>query len=196
MKLPITVNLDARPDPFRIIYADPAWTYRDKGNAGKRGAGFKYGTMSAEAIKRLPVGDIADPTGSALFLWATYPLLPVALDVLRAWGFTFKTVAFTWVKVTKAGKRAFGMGNWTRSNPEVVLLGVRGKIRRQSAAVPNLTEALRGRHSEKPDLVRQRIVQLMGDLPRVELFARIKAPGWSAWGNEVESDIQLTNPQP
>lgn len=179
---------------YPIIYADPAWSYRDKCHAGKRGAGYKYNTLSLAQIKAMPVGDLADPAGSALFLWATYPLLDEGIEVLRSWGFKFKTVAFTWVKLTKTGKPFFGMGNWTRSNPEIVLLGVRGKIKRVCASVPNYMAAPIGRHSAKPPETRDRIVRLMGDRPRLELFARDATPGWHVWGNEVESDVTIHIP--
>jgi len=83
------------------------------------------------------------------------------------------------------------MGNWTRSNTEDCLLAIRGKPIRISASVHQIIQSPIGRHSEKPMETKDRIVQLMGDLPRIELFARQKVEGWDCWGNEVESDIEL-----
>lgn len=115
-----------------------------------------------------------------------------ALDVVRAWGFTLKTMqGFTWHKTTKHGKDHFGMGNWTRANAECCLFATRGKPKRVCAGVRSLITAPIGRHSEKPVEVRDRLVTLLGDVPRVELFARTTAPGWDVWGNEVESTVTL-----
>ena len=128
-----------------------------------------------------------------LFLWATSPLLPEAIEVMQAWGFKYKTVAFCWSKHTKNGKKVKNLGRWTMGNVELCLLGVKGKPKRQVKNVYQLVEAERTKHSKKPDEVRKRIVQLMGELPRVELFAREKTPGWDVWGNEVESDINFVS---
>ncbi len=171
---------------FKIIYADPAWTYRDKAVAGSRGVGFKYDLMDVDAIKRLPVAEIA-ALDCALFLWATFPLLPDALEVLNAWGFHYKTAAFVWEKVSsRNGKLHWGMGSWTRANAEVCLLGVRGKPKRINAGVHQIVRTAVRDHSRKPDEVRNRIVQLMGDLSRVELFAREKTEGWAAVGRSID----------
>lgn len=171
---------------YQIIYADPPWSYRDKCCAGKRGAGFKYETMSLNNIMDLDVSSIADDD-CALFLWATMPQINNALDIIHCWGFKYKTVAFAWIKRNKKTPSLFwGMGNWTRANAELCLLGTRGKPKRVSAAVHSVVESPIGKHSEKPAEVRDRIVQLLGDIPRVELFARQRVEGWDAWGNEVE----------
>jgi len=170
---------------YRIIYADPPWSYRDKAASGRRGVIYKYPTMSIEDIQSLPVWKLADED-CALFLWVTAPLLDVGIETMKRWGFTYKTVAFTWIKTTKTGRLFWGMGNWTRSNPEYVLLGMRGRMERVSASVHSVVMAPVGRHSEKPSEVRERIVQLFGDLPKVELFARERADGWDAFGNELD----------
>lgn len=113
-------------------------------------------------------------------------MLKEALDVIEAWGFTYKTVAFNWVKQNKNGAGLFmGLGNWTRSNSEICLLAVKGKPKRVSAAVHSVLLTPIQHHSKKPDEARSRIVDLMGDLPRIELFAREAAPGWDSWGNEA-----------
>lgn len=175
---------------YRIILADPPWPYDDKAAAGQRGVEFKYRVMTERAIRLLPVETIA-ADDCALFLWATPPRLPLALTAMRAWGFTYKTIAFTWIKTRSADKLHWGMGNWTRANPEHVLLGIRGKPRRISAGVHSVVRAPLRAHSQKPPEVRERIVELMGDVPRVELFARVRPEGWDAWGDEVASDFSF-----
>jgi N6-adenosine-specific RNA methylase IME4 len=119
-------------------------------------------------------------------------MLPEALRVIRAWGFTYKTVAFVWVKTNrKSATWFYGMGFWTRSNAEVCLLATRGHLRRVNKAVHQLIVSPLEAHSKKPDAARERIVALMGDIPRIELFARQATEGWDVWGNEVESDIDI-----
>ena len=168
---------------YSVIYADPPWSYRNKGT--RAAADRHYSTMSIEDIKSLPVADIA-AENCVLFLWATFPMLSEALETIRAWGFDYKTAAFVWAKQNRRSPGWFwGLGNWTRSNPEVCLLAVRGRPARASASVHSLIEAPVGRHSAKPEEARARIEALMGDVPRIELFARERAPGWDAWGDEV-----------
>lgn len=169
---------------FSVILADPPWSYRDKAADGERGAGFKYDVMTLDDIKGLPIREIADKD-CALFMWATYPMMPEAFEVLNAWGFKYRTVAFTWVKTTKHEKLAMGMGNWTRANAEPCLLATRGKPKRVSASVHSVIMSERREHSRKPDEQYERIEQLMGDVPRIELFARQHRDGWISWGNEV-----------
>ncbi len=145
-----------------------------------------YPTMPLEDIKALPVGDLAG-ADCALFLWATFPLLPEALEVIRAWGFKYKTVAFTWVKLAPKSERIFwGLGYWTRSNAELCLLATKGQPKRQAKNVHQVIISHVQEHSRKPDEARHRIDALMGDVPKVELFARRAALGWDSWGNEVE----------
>lgn len=147
--------------------------------------------MGMADICALPVADIAAPD-CALFMWVTFPTLPDAFKVLEAWGFTYKTVAFVWVKRNKKSPSWFwGLGHWTRANAEMCLLATRGKPKRISAAVHQIIDSPIEEHSKKPDETRTRIVELVGDLPRIELFARQTAPGWDVWGNEVHSDIAL-----
>lgn len=176
---------------FNIIYCDPAWSYNDKCHSGKRGAGYKYTTTSTKDMGKLPVGDLA-AKDCVLFMWATLPMLPDALELMQSWGFKYKTTAFVWVKTNKkSDSDFFGMGNWTRANAEICLLGIKGKPKRVSAAVRQVIRRPIMKHSEKPPEIRDRIVELMGDLPRIELFARTKVDGWSSWGNEVDCDIEL-----
>lgn len=176
---------------YNLIYADPPWTYRDKANAGERGAGHKYPTLTVYQLMALNVGEIA-ARDCLLAMWWVAPLPEEALRVAKAWGFTVKTMkGFTWAKSSKYGKNCFGMGNWTRANTEDCMFATRGSPKRVDAGVPQLVHALRGRHSEKPPEVRDRLVRLVGDVPRIELFARVSTPGWDVWGDEVQSSIQL-----
>lgn len=172
---------------YNIIYSDPPWLYKDKALAGNRGAGCKYEVQDIEWIKNLPVKDITDKD-CALFLWVTMPQIDKGLEVIRSWGFNYKTVAFTWVKRNKKNLSTWfwGMGNWTRANAELCLLGIKGKPKRISAKVHSVVDTPIERHSKKPDEVRKRIVELMGDLSRIELFAREKMENWDSWGNEIE----------
>ena len=147
--------------------------------------------MRIEELCALPVADIAD-RDCALFLWATFPQLPEALRLIKAWGFVYKTVAFVWLKQNrKALTWFYGLGFWTRSNAEVCLLATKGHPKRQSAGIHQLVISPVERHSKKPDEVREKIVELMGDVPRIELFARQQTPGWDVWGNEVENSTVL-----
>jgi len=176
---------------YQIIYADPPWAFnfQKRNGLSDEAKGKLYGTMTGRDICNLGIDlrpYLADDC--ILFLWVMNSELPLALNVIKDWGFTYKTVAFTWVKTTK-NTYHFGGGNWTRSNPELCLLATKGHIARKSASVRNLIVSPLREHSRKPDEVRNCIVDLVGDLPRIELFARQKVEGWDCWGNEVESDI-------
>lgn len=147
--------------------------------------------MGIDEIRALPVAELAEKD-CALFLWVTVPCLLEGLSVLQAWGFQYKTIAFVWIKQNKKVDSLFwGMGYWTRSNAEFCILATRGSPKRQSAGVHQVIVSHIEEHSKKPQEARERIVQLMGDVPRIELFARQKTPGWDVWGNEVESDIEM-----
>ena len=177
---------------YGIIYADPPWHYRvySKKGAG-RSAESHYPTMTIEEIQALPVSELADKD-CALFMWITFPLLKESLSVLSAWGFKFKTIAFVWIKQNRKSDSLFwGMGYWTRANAEFCVLATKGKPKRMAKNVHQVIVSHIEEHSKKPDEARRRIVGLMGDLPRIELFARQKSAGWDVWGNEVESDIIL-----
>lgn len=169
---------------YQIIYADPPWTYRDSASAGGRGAEHKYPLLTNYDIKRLRVDKIS-ADNSVCFLWVTSPLLKDGIETLEAWGFRYVTKAFTWIKVAKNGNPKIGMGHWTRANSEDVLLGVRGKPKRINAGVSQVILGPAARHSEKPAEVRDKIVQLMGDVPRIELFSRHIVTGWDSLGLDV-----------
>jgi len=172
---------------YNIIYADPPWRYQDKGCNGN--AASHYETMCLEELKQLPIREISDKN-CILFLWIIDCKLPWAFEVMKAWNFVFKTVAFTWIKENRDGTPFLGIGYWTRSNPEMCLLGTKGQIKRIGMNVPQLVFSKRREHSRKPDEVRNRIVELVGDLPRIELFARERFDGWDCWGDEISSTIQ------
>lgn len=178
------------PRKFNILYADPPWKYER--NKVQGAAENHYPTMSIEQLCALDVEKITDEN-CALFLWSTFPFLPEALRLIKAWGFMYKTTAFVWLKQNRKNKDwFFGLGFWTRGNAEICLLATKGKPQRKSAKVSQLIIAPIDKHSKKPDIVREKIVELMGDLPRIELFARQTTPGWEVFGNEVKSSITLS----
>lgn len=171
---------------YNIIYIDPPWSYKDKATAGERGVEYKYSTMTDYELLSLPIKNIA-ADNAVMFMWATFPRLELALEAMRAWGFTYKTVGFVWCKRNKKSDSWFwGMGNWTRANSEICLMGVRGKPKRYSAKVHQLITSRVGEHSAKPSEVRDKIVELCGDLPRIEIFAREVPCGWDAIGNAID----------
>ena len=177
---------------YQIIYADPPWNFKVWSVTTSQRP-WHYPRMSIEDIKTLPISSIAS-NDCFLFLWATSPNLLEAMSIIAAWGFTYKTGAFNWVKWNKNNMGFFmGMGYYTRLNSEYCLLATKGKPKRVNKDVPQIIATPRMAHSRKPDeIVRDRIIRLCGDLPRIELFARRKVEGWDCWGNEVESDIDLT----
>ena len=168
---------------YSIIYADPAWSYQ--GKMMNSSVTDHYNVMSINDICNLPVKDIA-AENSILFMWVTLPKLNEFMKVVNAWGFEYKTTAFVWVKKNKKADSFFmGLGRWTRANPEICVLATKGKIERKSKSIRQLLVFPVDKHSKKPDQFRNLILELCGDLPRIELFARNKTPGWDVWGNEV-----------
>ena len=172
---------------YNIIYADPPWTFKTFSVKGKekKSAENHYPCMSKADIQALPIKELADKD-CVLFLWVTMPCLEEGLELIKAWGFEYKTCAFTWVKRNKKSDSWFwGLGYWTRANSELCLLATKGHPKRLSKSVHQVCDARIMEHSKKPPEIRDRIVQLCGDLPRIELFARQYAEGWDCWGNEV-----------
>lgn len=180
---------------YDLCLADPPWHFSDYSASAvgeiherSRGANKHYPTMDIEAIKALTVGDIMQPD-SILLLWVCNPLIPEGLEVMRAWGFEFKTVAFNWIKSNKSGTGFFfGMGYYTRANSELVLLGKRGKgLQRLDMGVGQLIYSPVRKHSKKPALQYEKIDRLFGnDINRIELFARRRVAGWTPVGNEID----------
>ncbi len=177
---------------YDIIYADPPWKYSSK-QYQDNNRPFKkisYTTMNLKQIINLPIEKISSDN-SVLFIWVTDSHLQEGLKVINGWGFKYKTVAFKWLKKYHTGNICVNYAPWTLKSIELCLLGVRGKPRKIKNNIKEFVFENRIKHSKKPDEVANRIVQLMGDLPRIELFARNKREGWDVFGNEVESDIQL-----
>ena len=186
--------MDNKNKKYNIIYADPPWQYKvwsKKGNG--RSAESHYKTLGIKEIVNMKdfIKDIS-ADDCVLFIWITYPCLKEAIQVIEEWGFTYKTCGFAWVKRNKKANSWFwGMGYWTRANSELCLIATKGKIKRISRKVHQIIDTSIEEHSKKPAIVRDRIVELMGDLPKIELFAREKADGWDVWGNEVNSDVNF-----
>jgi N6-adenosine-specific RNA methylase IME4 len=170
---------------YQVIYADPPYSYRNKRTGGSMisGAADKYPVMSLTDICSVPVPDLADKN-SVLFLWATTPLLPEALQVMTAWGFKYKHSIY-WRKIM-----SLGMGYWYRGQVEQLLVGVRGKVKAFRIQKTNIVQAKVRLHSQKPDEFYE-LIELTGLEPKIELFARNKRPGWSCYGDQIDSDIYL-----
>jgi N6-adenosine-specific RNA methylase IME4 len=172
---------------YNIIYADPPWEYKESGG-GRRVVKAHYDTMNINDICKLPIKDISHET-SILFLWVTFPRLEQGLRVIKEWDFEYYGLGFDWVKTTKDNKPCWGMGYYTRQNTEVCLIGVKkNKNNRIKPHVRNILSVIHSpkrEHSKKPDEIRDYIVKICGDIPRIELFARQKVNGWDCWGNEV-----------
>jgi len=189
---------------YQIIYADPPWSYNDKMSGHSFSLDHEYITQDLNWIKSLPIKDISDKD-CCLFIWAVSPLLNECFEVIKAWGFKYKTVAFCWSKVNRGGHWVSNLGRWTMGNIELCLLATKGHPQRMRKDIKQLVIANRTDHSKKPDDVRNRIVQLMGDVPRIELFCRDKKvsdmfgyermKGWDVWGDEVECSIQINIPE-
>ena len=185
---------------YDVILADPPWKFeywvpgQGKKN-GSRAAEAHYPVMDTADICRLPIADLASDN-CVLFLWAVWPRIQDALDVIKAWGFTYKTKAFTWVKANPTGFGHFmGMGYYTRANDESCLLGVKGSMPVDAHDVLSILYFPVHRHSQKPEDQYRRIERLYPGRRYLELFARRKRAGWDSWGNEVESDIVLAPQQ-
>lgn len=170
---------------YNIIYADPPWFY-NFGKSSSRFVGEKYSLMKNNDIADLPIKRIADDN-CVLLMWITMPKLKECFEIIKKWGFKYKTCAFTWIKKNKKSDSLFwGMGYYTRSNAELCLIATRGKpLERKSHKIHSVIISSIEEHSKKPDEIRDRIVELFGDTPRIELFARQTTDGWDCWGNEV-----------
>jgi N6-adenosine-specific RNA methylase IME4 len=168
---------------YATIACDPPWSFAVRSPKGLgRSAERHYGCMTLDDIKRLPVADLAQKD-CCLLMWVTDPMLSHGLDVIKAWGFTFKTVGFYWTKRNADGSPFTGMGYYTRANPEQCLLATRGNPRRQSRSVRRWIDSPRREHSRKPDEFFDRAEALMPG-PYAELFGRQSRPNWDCWGHE------------
>lgn len=176
-----------RVGEYRVILADPPWQFENWSEAGEeKNAAAHYDCMTLDELKALRIGsglDFVCAPDCAMLMWATFPLLPEALDLLDDWGFAYKTGG-AWGKLTKYGKVAFGSGYLYRSAAELWLLGTRGSPAVRSHSVRNLILEKRREHSRKPDQMYDDIEALF-DGPYLELFARARRQGWDAAGREV-----------
>lgn len=169
---------------FNVILSDCPWAYGDKGVRG--GTSKHYANLSMSDLFFLRVGELA-AENCANFMWVTGPFMLEGIRLMRAWGFRYVNVAFVWIKKnTKADTLAWGTGHYTRANAEYVLFGLKGKLKRKSAGVHSVVMAPRLKHSSKPVEIQERIVEMFGDVPRVELFARTRCPGWEQTGLELD----------
>lgn len=192
---------------YNIIYADPPWKYSSRELYGDKINGYKngerkrfssleriYPTLSLISIKNLPVKNIIE-NDSACFMWVTDSHLKWGIEVLECWGFHYRTIAFVWLKKYSTGTICSNFAPWTLKSTEICLLGLRGLMSKykMSNNVRQLIEDQRTEHSKKPPETRKRIVELFGNIPRIELFARKEDflfepddwKGWDVWGNEI-----------
>lgn len=189
----MVVDLFNTDKKYSIIYADPPWPYNESGSKAKvKDAHYKM--MQLSEICALPIKRI-QAEKCILFLWVTAPRLPMAFEVMRAWGFQYHSLGFDWLKISKAGTPIINPGYYTRQNNEFCLIGVlKDKERRIKPLVHGIPVPIleqRREHSRKPDSVRENIVKICGDLPRIELFARQSVEGWDCWGNEAPASMTM-----
>jgi N6-adenosine-specific RNA methylase IME4 len=180
---------------YQVIYADPPWQFSSKQLQKYEGNRFRHLDAEYKTTESSNFNNLNIPTAkdSVLFMWATDAHLPNALELIKAWGFKYKTVAFIWRKLTNKGNQVSTLGAWTLKNCELCLLATKGTMLKYKKVnnIPQLIGAERTKHSKKPDIFAEKIVELFGDLARLEMFARDKKEGWDVWGNEVKSDIKL-----
>ena len=179
--------------PFDVVLADPPWKFEfwNEDTAELRGAVLHYPVMELDALKRLDIESLV-ARDAALFMWGIWSHLPQVLELIGAWGFEYRTLAFVWIKAKPSGFGFYqGMGYYTRRNTEPCLLGVRGSMPVQAHDVSELIYAPVREHSRKPDQQYEKIDRLYPEARKLELFARRKQPGWSTWGNEVEKDVDV-----
>jgi len=157
------------------------------------GAAAHYPTMKIDEMCSLPIKNLADED-CVLFMWWVASQPEEAIKLVKSWGFEIKTMTgFNWIKTTVLEKLFFGMGFWTRAGSECCLIATKGKPKRIDASVRSVIMAQNEKHSRKPNIFRLKIIQLMGDLPRLELFARQKLEGFDVWGNELENSIEINS---
>ena len=185
-------------EKYNIIYADPPWKYGSKSkvndSSGKeiKKLSAHYNTMNTNDIKNLKVKNIT-ADDCACFLWCTDSHLKEGIEVLEAWGFKYKTIAFNWIKKTNKGNTYYNVAPWTLKSSEICLFGTKGAMTKykKNNSVKQLIEAERTRHSKKPVEAIERIEDLFGDIPRLEMFCRYPREGWAVWGNECDLSITL-----
>jgi|SRR5262245_34852596 len=184
---------------YRVGQIDPPWRFftwspRGRGKCPDQ----HYHCEELEKLKALPIGELM-AADAWVFLWVIQTHFPAALELLSAWGFEYKTVGFVWVKMPKQWRPdeiplrlrpRTGLGYYTRSNSEQCWIASRGDgVKRQDRGVDQVIYAAIREHSRKPDEVARRIDRLVGDVPRIELFAREQRPGWAAWGDQIQLNL-------
>lgn len=191
---------------YSLIFADPPWWYNNRKTGGERkkktefggGAQKHYPLMKNHELLAMAdfVKSISAPN-SVLFLWVTYPTLGFGIQLLKEWGFRYTTAAFHWIKTSKSksNKLIYGPGYYTASNPECVLIGVRGSMCPAVRMMPSVYLLPRGEHSKKPDLFYDLARELYPEGNRLELFAKVERPGWDVWGNETTLEIPSVREQ-
>jgi len=183
---------------YKIIYADPPWSYGSKSAVNNStGNDIKplsdhYVTMRLNEMKHLPIKSMIDDD-AACFMWVTDSHLDEAIELFKAWGFKYKTIAFNWIKTTSKGNYCKNVAPWTMKSSEVCLMGTKGTMTKYKKVnnIESLVIAERTKHSKKPEEVRRRIELLFGDLPRLEMFARTATYGWDVFGNEAPNSIEI-----
>ena len=198
MNMNNTTTPESEQKKYKIIYADPPWSYTNK-SLNRGGAERHYKTTGINELCAMNVNEIADKN-SVMFMWVTFPMLQKGLDLLVAWGFEYKTNGFTWVKTNKINGGVYmGMGGHTRSNAEICIIGVKGKgVKRVNCGIRQTQLHARTEHSSKPLAFRDDIEKLYGinaentaEFPRLEMFARYAADGWDVFGNEAPDSIKI-----
>tara|TARA_R100000458_G_C8266855_1_gene241855 strand:+ start:1275 stop:1961 length:687 start_codon:yes stop_codon:yes gene_type:complete len=192
---PAIIHDQEPPQKFEVIYTDPPWDYDGRtfldGKAHDTGAASDhYPTMTPQELMELPVKDfLADKC--ICFMWTTGPQLDISIDVLKAWGFKFKTIAFVWDKVVT------NPGYYTMSQTELAIVGTHNAIPTPRGArnVKQFHKEQRGRHSAKPHEFRKRIEQMFPDQTKLEMFQRESKPGWHAWGIDAVGENIVTIPR-
>jgi N6-adenosine-specific RNA methylase IME4 len=180
--------IDFPDKKYNIIYADPPWTFGSKayqdGGRDFNPLNKQYQTMTTIDIKKLHIPTADD---CACFMWSTDAHLKEAIEVMESWGFSYKTIAFVWQKKYESGSLVYNFAPWTLKSYEICLFGTKGQMGKYKKKnnIKQHVGAVRTKHSKKPNEVRDRIVELFGDISRIELFAREKKSGWDSWGNEI-----------
>lgn len=173
---------------YDLIYADPPWSYERE--VGQGVACEQYNTMSLEDIKKLPINELSNKN-SILLIWVTFPKLEEAFEVIKSWGFNYRTIGFNWIKTNNDGSPFFGIGYYTKSNSEVCLICKKGKgLKVLDNTISQIVFSRKDKHSKKPHAVYFLLEKLFGNINRIELFARNKREGWDSFGNQKIDDIQ------
>jgi len=193
------------PKKYKIIYADPPWKYNKgvhqetfpKRRQTRLERELPYKTLSINEIKELPINSITDKD-CACFMWVTDSHLKQGIEVLEAWNFKYRTIAFVWKKITNKGNTCATVGAWTMKNCEICLLGTKGNMLKHKVSnnIFQLIEAERTENSKKPMEARIKIDSIFPSIPRIELFARQRVEGWDAWGDEIENSPVLGEGSP